>query len=293
MKKFQLSLIMLAFTTCLMSCKASSSKAQAENDAKAASKATEELIVTADSCALNEGNDLQCLIKVDYPTEPTEFAKQVRQILNHELTLQYLATVSGEEGKYTGYQGDLANGKAIIEKYTQDNFQYLKQQLKDIKGVDPRANINMSYEIRLTKKAETDSYVTYNTFAYAFLGGAHGSTTDYSYNIVKSSGKVLTETVDTTKTKDLQPLLRKGILSYLNTNNEGEAITDSTLNDYLFIEKGIIPIPAHTPYLAKDGVHFIYQQYEIGPYAMGMVSFTIPYADIKPYLTEEALHLLK
>ena len=118
--------------------------------------------------------------------------------------------------------------------------------------------------------------------------------------------------VDTTRVKDLQPILRKGVLSYLNqqsgdenqtaneekTGNEGqneneEQITDAQLNDYLFIENGIIPLPSSSPYLAKDGVHFIYQQYEIGPYAMGLVSFTVPLDKIKPYLTAEALKLLK
>ena len=82
------------------------------------------------------------------------------------------------------------------------------------------------------------------------------------------------------------------------TGNEGqneneEQITDAQLNDYLFIENGIIPLPSSSPYLAKYGVHFIYQQYEIGPYAMGLVSFTVPLDKIKPYLTAEALKLLK
>ena len=106
--------------------------------------------------------------------------------------------------------------------------------------------------------------------------------------------------VDTARVKDLQPILRKGVLSYLNqqsgnesqTENE-EQITDAQLNDYLFIENGIIPLPSSSPYLAKDGVHFIYQQYEIGPYVMGLVSFTVPLEKIKPYLTGEALKLLK
>ena len=48
--------------------------------------------------------------------------------------------------------------------------------------------------------------------------------------------------------------------------------------DGLFIENGIIPLPAAAPYLSPDGVVFVYGQYEIGAYAIGMPTFTVPYS---------------
>lgn len=301
MKKKHLSLITLALVaSIMMGCKASSTKAQAANDVKEA-QAADTLVVSTDSCILQEGEIVQCAISVDYPTEPNELSKNIRTILNEELANLYLGNMNGDQiEKQESYKGDLANGNLVIEKYCKDNFAYLKSQMKDLKDADPRANANMSYDIRLNKEAETDSYVTYHCFSYVYLAGAHGSTFERSFNIVKATGKKLSQVVDTTKVKDLQPILRKGVLSYLNqqsgnesqTENE-EQITDAQLNDYLFIENGIIPLPSSSPYLAKDGVHFIYQQYEIGPYVMGLVSFTVPLEKIKPYLTGEALKLLK
>ena len=307
MKKKHLSLITLALVaSIIMGCKASSTKAQAANDIKEA-KAADTLVVNTDSCILQEGKIVQCAICVDYPTEPNELSKNIRAILNEELASLYLGSMNGDEiEKQESYKGDLSNGNLVIEKYCKDNFAYLKSQMKDLKDADPRANANMSYDIRLNKEAETDSYVTYHCLSYAYLAGAHGSTFERSFNIVKATGKKLSQVVDTARVKDLQPILRKGVLSYLNqqsgneslteneekTGNE-EQITDAQLNDYLFIENGIIPLPSSSPYLAKDGVHFIYQQYEIGPYAMGLVSFTVPLDKIKPYLTAEALKLLK
>lgn len=301
MKKQHLSLITLALVaSIMMGCKASSTKAQAANDIKEA-QAADTLVVNTDSCILQEGKIVQCTISVDYPTEPNELSKNIRAILNEELANLYLGSMNGDEiEKQESYKGDLANGNLVIEKYCKDNFAYLKSQMKDLKEADPRANANMSYDIWLNKEAETDSYVTYHCLSYAYLAGAHGSTFERSFNIVKATGKKLSQVVDTTKVKDLQPILRKGVLSYLNqqsgnesqTENE-EQITDAQLNDYLFIENGIIPLPSSSPYLAKDGVHFIYQQYEIGPYVMGLVSFTVPLEKIKPYLTGEALKLLK
>lgn len=301
MKKKHLSLITLALVaSIMMGCKASSTKAQAANDIKEA-QAADTLVVNTDSCILQEGKIVQCAISVDYPTEPNELSKNIRAILNEELANLYLGSMNGDEiEKQESYKGDLANGNLVIEKYCKDNFAYLKSQMKDLKEADPRANANMSYDIRLNKEAETDSYVTYHCLSYAYLAGAHGSTFERSFNIVKATGKKLSQVVDTARVKDLQPILRKGVLSYLNqqsgnesqTENE-EQITDAQLNDYLFIENGIIPLPSSSPYLAKDGVHFIYQQYEIGPYVMGLVSFTVPLEKIKPYLTGEALKLLK
>lgn len=307
MKKKHLSLITLALVaSIIMGCKASSTKAQAANDIKEA-RAADTLVVNTDSCILQEGKIVQCAISVDYPTEPNELSKNIRAILNEELANLYLGNINGDQiEKQESYKGDLANGNLVIEKYCKDNFAYLKSQMKDLKEADPRANANMSYDIRLNKEAETDSYVTYHCLSYAYLAGAHGSTFERSFNIVKATGKKLSQVVDTARVKDLQPILRKGVLSYLNqqsgneslteneekTGNE-EQITDAQLNDYLFIENGIIPLPSSSPYLAKDGVHFIYQQYEIGPYAMGLVSFTVPLDKIKPYLTAEAQKLLK
>lgn len=301
MKKKHLSLITLALVaSIMMGCKASSTKAQAANDVKEA-QAADTLVVSTDSCILQEGEIVQCAISVDYPTEPNELSKNIRTILNEELANLYLGNMNGDQiEKQESYKGDLANGNLVIEKYCKDNFAYLKSQMKDLKDADPRADANMSYDIRLNKEAETDSYVTYHCFSYVYLAGAHGSTFERSFNIVKATGKKLSQVVDTARVKDLQPILRKGVLSYLNQQSGNESqtenekqITDAQLNDYLFIENGIIPLPSSSPYLAKDGVHFIYQQYEIGPYVMGLVSFTVPLEKIKPYLTGEALKLLK
>lgn len=303
MKRSYLSLIALSLSTCfLLSCKTNSAKAQdagEKADSLAINEKTESpesdtLVVKTDSCTLQEGESLYATIKLDYPTGTDELSQNVRKILNQKLADNYLGSTN-EEGvsNYKAYAEDLAQSHVVIEKYCNDNFKYLKDQVNDIKQYDNRANINMNYEINLFKKAENKNYITYNCFSYAYLAGAHGSSFDQSFNIVKATGKLLTETVDTTQVKKLQPLLRKGVISYLNEYNKEDPVTDGKLNGYLFIKDGIIPLPVNTPYLAEDGVHFAYQQYEIGPYAMGIITFTVPYADIKPFLTAEALKLTK
>ena len=301
MKKSHITLIAFISTACLLlGCKTNKTQASNETTDSLAIHTEEAqsdtLAVKTDSCKLEEGQYLYSLIRVDYPTGTSDLATNVRKILNQKLADAYLAAVNEDGSKtYKAYTGDLSDGKAVIEKYCKDNFNYLKAQMADIKKYDPRSQVNMNYELNISKKTETDKYITYQTFSYAYLAGAHGSSFEHSFNIVKPTGKLLAPTLDTTQVKKLQPILRKGVLSYLNEAevNKEDPVTDKTLNGYLFIENGIIPLPANPPYLAEDGLHFAYQQYEIGPYAMGIITFTIPYADIKPYMTQEALQLLK
>ena len=54
-----------------------------------------------------------------------------------------------------------------------------------------------------------------------------------------------------------------------------------------------IPVPQFPPTFTKNGLVFLYQQYEIGPYAVGMPNFCIPYKKVLPYLTEEAAALVE
>ena len=69
-------------------------------------------------------------------------------------------------------------------------------------------------------------------------------------------------------------------------------VTPEELDNYLFLETGVVPFPAWTPYPSEDGLVFTYQQYEIAAYAAGMPEFTIPFADLLQYLTPEAKALV-
>ena len=306
----------LLLASCLQialgSCKSATTKAAAEElqtDSVDSTSTTEKLFAT-DSIQFakaSKDSTITSHIVIDYPSGDDDLDIAVRKYIAQELSDLHLPGISDEpttqknpkfkgsldnhkEGKQGDKEGILEKGKELVDFFGNSNYQYLENELKEIKQYSGDAEIHMCYEANIRKTGETDRYLIYNSNTYAFLGGAHGSASDYSVNIDKATGKVLKETVDTTQVKALQPILRKGVLRYFKAQGEKD-VTEKNLSDYLFIEKGIIPLPKYAPYLAKDGVHFIYQQYEIGPYAMGMVSFVVPYSDIKAFLTAEALRL--
>lgn len=241
-----------------------------------------------DSIAFCEQKDsmLKCSVVVDYPSGDDSLSVSVRRYVAGELVRMYLPAMQEENGEAPVYKGSMADGKALVDFYGNMNNVYLKAQYAELKVL---GIAGLSYDLSIRKTYETDRYLTYETSCYVFLGGAHGSAVSYPVNIVKATGKGLA-TIDTLKQKALLPILRRGVKEYIS-KAENRKIKDSDLQNMLFVEHGIIPLPATVPVLTPEGLRFVYQQYEIGPYALGMVEFTVPYADVKSCLTQEAAEL--
>lgn len=274
----------LAALAPMAGCKSGKAEARQTADTVAAPSALD-----VDSIVFNQTVDssLQCKIVVDYPTGNDSLSLAVRNYVARELGNSYLPNVNGSGAKkYATY----ANGKVLVDYYGKGTLDYLKNQMAELRGAGASGVPGMSAEIDIRKTADNDRYVTFESTSYSFLGGAHGSSTNHSVNIAKTTGRVVECTVDTLRVKDMQPILRKGVLSYLRSQGDKE-INDNNIADYLFIDNGIIPLPSTTPFLAGDGLHFVYQQYEIGPYAMGMVTFVVPYAEAGQFMTAEAKRL--
>lgn len=242
-----------------------------------------------DSIAYCEQKDstLKCSVVVDYPSGDDSLSVGVRRYVAGELARLFLPTMQEEEEPAAVFKGTKEDGKALVDFYGKLNFGYLKSQYAELKDL---GIAGLSYDLSIRKTGETDRYLTYETSCYVFLGGAHGSAVCYPVNIVRSTGKVLAATVDTLKQKALQPILRRGVKEYIS-KAENRKIKDRDLQNMLFVEHGIIPLPTTVPVLTPEGLRFVYQQYEIGPYALGMVEFTVPYADVKSCLTKEAAEL--
>lgn len=274
---------LMAFAGC-KSGPAKSGTAAAEQDSVQQTAA-----FVTDSIAFCEQKDstLKCSVVVDYPSGDDSLSVGVRRYVAGELARLFLPTMQEEDEPATVFKGAKEDGKALVDFYGKLNFGYLKSQYAELKDF---GIAGLSYYLSIRKTGETDRYLTYETSCYVFLGGAHGSAVCYPVNIVRSTGKVLAATVDTLKQKALQPILRRGVKEYIS-KAENRKIKDRDLQNMLFVEHGIIPLPATVPVLTPEGLRFVYQQYEIGPYALGMVEFTVPYADVKSCLTKEAAEL--
>ena len=249
-------------------------------------------------------------VNAELPTSTKGAAGKIREGLIDIMDGQ-LAFIGSYEGErlFDPFDGDKSDNAAIVdyyrrkaidvldsnaaedyqerEKYVMEDEDMTDEQKKEVLDNFPR----WEYDFTLDKQYETDRYVVFNSTDYVYLGGAHGGVIGQgSPTFDKKSGNRINEFLRKDALEDMQSLLTAGLVQYFNDNDD--SVNAGNVRDYLFLDDESIPFPVWTPHPTEEGLCFVYQQYEIAAYAMGMPSFTIPYDAVKPYLTPEALDLL-
>ncbi len=292
------STLLLALTLCTgNSCKNTTQAATSEADTTTTVAKVDTLVTSpAYTFATKQDSTIDCSFEVDYPQLTDSLALGVREFIAKELARVYVPYTASEDAPkgYPLYKGSLDKAEALVKHYAEGSKRFFVAEQKEMMSetADNDWQPRFHCDVKVKKVAETPNYVTYGTGSEVYLGGAHGSYFYQETNISKRTFQPVSETVDTTKVMAMQPLLRKGVIEYLKDCGVENAEKD--YKSHLFLpDDGHIPLPTCTPTLTAKGVSFGYQQYEIASYAVGLVSFTISYDDIKPYLTKEALELIK
>ena len=147
------------------------------------------------------------------------------------------------------------------------------------------------YEVTL--ETQTDRYVTYFYRQHEYQGGMHGYTTEVGFTFRKSDGKQI-KLIEDTDSPEFAQLLKDGVKRFFGGD---QPASDEEVLEYLFASEvealDNLPLPGNAPYLTQTGIVFLYTQYEIAPYSSGIITFEIPFAQIKPYLTKDAQELIK
>jgi hypothetical protein len=150
-----------------------------------------------------------------------------------------------------------------VDFYRQDNEEYLEDIEEEWAFMmDWSESIDGSF---------LDPYkgmISYLYYAYGYWGGAHGMD------------------VLTCRTFDLKTGEQIFEADLFNTGYEDrltEALRTNLLSRYedqdMFFETDITPSDEF--YLTSEGITYIYQRYEIGPYAIGIIEVTVPWSEIK------------
>ncbi len=288
------------FLTCgtLLLAVASLSSSSCKGTVGTSDQDASDTLVTAQpfTYATNQDSTISCSFEVDYPQQTDSLAEGVKQFIAKELSAVYTPCNNEEDAAkdYPLFTGDLQKCDALVKHYADGTKRYFATQQKTMmeEGTEEGWRPHFSCDVKIKKTAETTGYVTYSTASEVYLGGAHGSYFYKQTNISKRTFLPLAQTVDTTKVMAMQDILKNGVISYLK--DTGAENVEKDYKSMLFLpEDGHIPLPVCTPALTKDGVEFVYQQYEIASYAVGLVSFTVPYSEIMPYLSEEAKALVE
>lgn len=233
---------------------------------------------------LKEGdqNSPKCKISVDFMyLEPGSENDSVSGGINS--ILQRMAFGAN----YSSMQPSEAVSK-VISKYAAD---YQKELVKyyeaDIhNGMKPDelpAWYNYEYEISSYLKMNNDSIWNYSVTAFQYTGGAHPNTIIKWSNILASSGKELTKDMvfKKSKEKEITALIMKHLIKEVNTRLETDTITSV---DGLRENGALLDVDLYIPdnfMLEEDHVSFLYNRYDIAPYAMGEFIIEVPYAEIE------------
>lgn len=222
---------------------------------------------------------------VDFPTDGSELlVNAIREYVNEQL--------GGT------YNGDESNGQVMIDTYAQQEWTSLVSQYNELAGETENEFIRdisfyTEYEIRLLY--ETDKFVTYQTFMTTYLGGAHGMHNLTGVTFRKTDGRRFGyDMMRQLYSEEFYTITKEGLISYFSQSGMGKPTTDEELKEWLMTSDDVnyLSHPRCEPYMVEDGVTFVYQPYEIAPYAAGMPEFTVSYQDIKPFLTVGAQKMI-
>lgn len=131
---------------------------------------------------------------------------------------------------------------------------------------------------------QNDSILSYAVEYSDYEGGAHGS-----YNIIYTNID-LNELVTISEEDLFVPgyfnKLTDKIIQNLMKENDVE-VPDSLLMKGFFTIEDIVP--NNNFWLSDSAIHYSYNQYEIAPYAMGVIDVVVPYRELKDILIPNSI----
>ena len=160
----------------------------------------------------------------------------------------------------------LAYKDALAQEYREENLPMLEEE-----GLENSASLNWSDLVSGSIEGQKDNILSYVVEHHAFRGGAHGMTAVTAYNFDTKSGKEIQET----------DFFKNGYeekLTKLLSARLPEAVGGPENMEMLFIQE---VEPNDNFYITEDGVTYIYNHYEIAPYAMGIIKITIPWNELE------------
>lgn len=243
---------------------------------------TTDSIACSDSI-ISHGGRAYCSISVDYPeTGKSALVDSVRSWIGKQLSaIGY--TEPGKPAPYAAATTDLTDGSKLIKSVCSTVLADADKEIKaldSINAIDPQFGMQYEYDWNIRKIYESDTYVTYNSNTYTFMGGAHGSSANNGRTFNAETGAEIGNNMfRPDSVGHVIALVKDELMKYF------EVTTPEQLREAMLINPDTLSLPSSPMTLMGDGVHFIYQQYEIAPYASGMPNGMIPFAKLKGCFT--------
>ena len=252
---------------------------------------TDTLVVNLSSRYMSDSTATSAL-NVAFPVankKNSTLVAAINEWISEELGGTYGDSIEGDYAKLLSDTAALVDHYfAAIKKLNDDNWKEMAENIQpeDLQGMQ------LFDSISITKTAEGKDWVTFQFVNEVFQGGAHGSHLVFGQTFRKSDGRRIGwDIIRQLPEGNLQELMRKGLVSYFAADNE-EGFKEEDLENVLDESaRYYIPMPQCPPLFTSEGILFLYNQYEIAAYAMGLPSFVLTWEELKPYLNVTAKRL--
>lgn len=237
-------------------------------------------------------------IEVDFPAEEdtTIVSQQVLEWLCEEVRNRCFPNFgeATEDSAETQEPCSITFAEDYVRDHGRKGLQHMVDDMKEMAEEGFDASFSNQLSISLTE--ETSNYLTFSMGHEVYTGGAHGGFYTEGRTFLKSNGQQFGwQCFDKEKRAELVELMKKGLMDYFSEGTDQTISTDSALFEQLLLfdnpdtpenelEFGL-PLPVTEPWLTKEGVCFIYQQYEVAPYAAGCPWIVLPRKVVKNFLT--------
>ena len=244
--------------------------------------------VPADSEYKNEDDSVHISITLDLdlPEGNSILAHRIREWVSEQISFN-------NQLSKMYFDGNVDNAQAMADFYGKELLETIE---KDITA--PIFNGYRSIDITASKYFENSKCVTWFFTVSEYMGGAHPSYVAYGATFRKSDGRMFGNDMvspDWDDRQKLDSLIIDGLGEYFSDGVGEKVDREAVIHEYTNedVNEILVSLPKHGPWFNTTGVSFLYQQYEITAYALGMPEFVIPYDKMEGLLTPAAADLLK
>ncbi len=182
---------------------------------------------------------------------------------------------------------------SIISTYVKDYVNMYRENASDFNQIlieyekDDIPYYTFSHTRSISNRIEynNEALLSFSVYGDEYLGGAHGTYIQENFVVNLNTLEKIQET-DIFVSDYKEPLARVIREKLLRVMEENVGSDDADLRKYFFELESIYP---NNNFMMNDkGVHYVYNVYEIAPYASGMFEVFIPYSEIASLLNLEA-----
>ena len=275
-------LVLSVMTTCLVSCfllSGCNGQKQIDSETVKTVKVEEQAHLQDDTVSP------ACKITIDYSyLAESDAADSIAQRINR--TIQ--AHVLGKE--YIRMNPEVAVDSfknTYINNYRKDVNEFYQE---DIKNGTPKDELPTwyNYEYGLTTHFSEGKEGILNFIAetFKYTGGAHPNSWNKWMNFEKNTGKLLAlkDVFMAGSEKPMSDMLLEKLITEMATRLEDSSITSlEELQNAGILNSTNMYVPDNF-LLEKEKVSFLYNKYDIAPYAVGVITLSLPYTSVEKYM---------